>query len=396
VYDVGEHEQHEFLSMEFLPGGDLRSRVSQNPGLEAALAVCIPMAFALGYAHGKGVVHRDVKPENILFREDGTPVLSDFGIARAADAGTALTQTGMLIGTPAYVSPEQAKGVPLDGRTDLYSLGIVFYELLTGAQPYRADSAISVVLKHLNDAIPTLPPHLAHAQPFLERALAKEPDERFATAAEMVQAMQGLLPSNYASGQVVTPSGDYGTGRAPLLGTAVTLSDPNLETLIGSSATDPALSATTVRHLPSPTVRYETIIGAAIVLAASVGLYMLVGGEPSSFTVDSARAQVEAVDPAQAEMTRMLTEAGVARLSNDMPQAETLYRRVLTSDDTNKIALDGMQSIAEQYRNMARDALAAKDLPAAQDAVSHAIAIEPEDPQAEKLQSELQRLREEQ
>ena len=138
VFDVGEHQSCHYLSMEYLSGGDLKQRLLQGEhDLSLALNVCIALSAALDVAHRKGFVHRDIKPENVLFREDGTPVLTDFGIARALDSGRSMTLAGMLVGTPDYMSPEQVKGLELDGRSDLYSLGIVFFEILTGGVPFK-------------------------------------------------------------------------------------------------------------------------------------------------------------------------------------------------------------------------------------------------------------------
>ena len=193
VHDVGEHRRHQYLSMEYLPGGDLKHRLqTQGPDATLALTVCRAIASALELAHRKKFVHRDIKPENILFREDGTPVLTDFGIARAIDSGTSLTRVGTLVGTPAYMSPEQIKGLELDGRTDLYSLGIVLYEMLTGSQPYRADSTLSLALKHISETLPPLPNQFAQFQPVLDRLTARERDERFANGAEALEALNRL------------------------------------------------------------------------------------------------------------------------------------------------------------------------------------------------------------
>src|SRR5262249_9724492 len=150
-----------------------------------------------------GFVHRDIKPENILFREDGTAVLTDFGIARAIDAGTSLTVAGTLVGTPSYMSPEQVKGLELNGRSDLYSLGIVFYEMLTGDVPFHADSSSSVAMKQLAEPIPKLPPALAPYQAFLDRLTAKEPGARFATGGEVIQALQKIGELNVAHTEVL-------------------------------------------------------------------------------------------------------------------------------------------------------------------------------------------------
>ena len=193
VHDVGEHRRHQYLSMEYLPGGDLKHRLQdKGPDAQLALTVCRAISSALELAHRKGFVHRDIKPENILFREDGTPVLTDFGIARAIDSGTSLTRIGTLVGTPAYMSPEQIKGLELDGRSDLYSLGIVLYEMLTGSQPYRADSTLSLALKHISESLPALPSEMAHFQPVLDRLTARERNERFANGAEVMAALNHI------------------------------------------------------------------------------------------------------------------------------------------------------------------------------------------------------------
>lgn len=194
VFDVGEHQPHHYLSMEYLSGGDLKQKILQGRcDVQFAVEVCIAVSSALDLAHRKGFVHRDVKPENVLFREDGTPVLTDFGIARAIDTGTSLTMAGMLVGTPSYMSPEQVKGLELDGRSDLYSLGIVFYEMLTGGVPFRADSTLSVALKHLTEPLPKLPPELVHFQPVLARMTAKERDARYASGTEVIQALRQIV-----------------------------------------------------------------------------------------------------------------------------------------------------------------------------------------------------------
>ena len=207
VFDVGEHGGHHYLSMEYLPGGDLKQRV--QGGLRDAvfaIDVCCALSSVLDLAHRKGFVHRDIKPENILFREDGTPVLTDFGIARAIDSGTSLTVAGMLVGTPSYMSPEQVKGLELDGRSDLYSLGIVFYEMLTGAVPFRADSMLSLALKHLTEPLPQLPVEHAAYQPFLDRLAAKERDARLATGAEVIKALRQVADAQALPEQTVIRS----------------------------------------------------------------------------------------------------------------------------------------------------------------------------------------------
>jgi formylglycine-generating enzyme required for sulfatase activity len=194
VHDIGSDGHHYYMVMEYVPGGDLKHRIRQG-GLppEQALAILRQTAAALGYAHGKGFVHRDVKPENILFREDGTAVLSDFGIAKAVGSGTKMTGTGMSIGTPHYMSPEQARGREVDGRSDLYSLGVVLYEMLTGRVPFDAEDTLAIAYSHVNDPVPQLPDGLAGYQPLLDLLLAKNPAHRYAEAAELVEAIDLTL-----------------------------------------------------------------------------------------------------------------------------------------------------------------------------------------------------------
>ena len=193
VYEVGEDQGLHFFAMQLIPGGDLKARLrGEALAPESALAITREIASALGYAHAKGFVHRDVKPENILFREDGTAVLTDFGIAKAAGSGTRMTGTGMSIGTPHYMSPEQARGQPVDHRADLYGLGVVLHEMLTGRVPYEAEDTLAVAYAHVNNPIPELPPALSAWQPILDHLLAKTPSDRYPDAAALITALDRL------------------------------------------------------------------------------------------------------------------------------------------------------------------------------------------------------------
>jgi serine/threonine protein kinase len=190
AFEVGEHQSRCYLSMEYLPGGSLKQRILEGRlDVSEAARLCAAVCGALDLAHRKGFVHRDIKPENILFREDGTPVLTDFGIARALDYGRSMTVAGVLVGTPGYMSPEQVKGLELDGRSDLYSLGVVFYEMLTGTTPFTAQSSLSLALKQVSDVLPPLPPEHALYQDFLDCLTAKEREQRFASGTEVIRAL---------------------------------------------------------------------------------------------------------------------------------------------------------------------------------------------------------------
>ncbi|TCO83694.1 serine/threonine-protein kinase PpkA [Plasticicumulans lactativorans] len=186
IFDIGNVGPLYYMAMEYIPGGTLKERIGTGLPPAEALRILRQIAAALGYAHARGFVHRDVKPANILFRADGSAVLSDFGIAKNLGEGTALTQAGFTVGTPNYMSPEQAQGRPLDGRSDLYSLGVVLYEMLTGERPYKSDDSFATALMHVTAPIPQLAGELARFQDLINRLLAKSPDDRFPDAAALL------------------------------------------------------------------------------------------------------------------------------------------------------------------------------------------------------------------
>ncbi len=200
VHDIGIHAGHIYFSMEYLNGGDLKLRIEAGMTPKEALEILTTIGEALEIAHKKGVIHRDIKPGNVLFRQDGTPVLADFGIAKDFERKTDVTVDGTVIGTPDYLAPEQARIEPVDGRTDVYGLGIIFYEMLTGDKPFQGESPVHVVFKHLNEPIPQLPDAIAMYQPLLEKMTAKDPGDRFAGATEMLAAVTELRVNNAVGG----------------------------------------------------------------------------------------------------------------------------------------------------------------------------------------------------
>ena len=149
IFDIGATDDVVYMSMEYVDGGDLKDKIQLGCNEGEALNVVENIADALHFAHGEGVIHRDVKPANILYRVDGTPLLTDFGIAKQTKVDAELTSTGTILGSPFYMSPEQAEGHKVDGRADIYSLGIIFYEMLTGERPYPGDSAIKIIVQHI-------------------------------------------------------------------------------------------------------------------------------------------------------------------------------------------------------------------------------------------------------
>lgn len=198
VMDFGEFEGSPYLVMEYLPGGTLKSKIGEPWNYADAAAMLVPIARALGYAHTQKVIHRDIKPANILLNETGQPLLSDFGILKLVDPqeSQGLTGTGKIVGTPTYMSPEQIRGKEIDGRADIYSLGIVFFEMITGQKPYTANTPIEVSIKHLNDPIPNAKQFVRDLPPEVEqvllKAMAKKPEDRYQTSAAMADALEKL------------------------------------------------------------------------------------------------------------------------------------------------------------------------------------------------------------
>ena len=192
IYDIGRQDDLNYIAMDYLPGGSVHDKMINGLTGEEALRVTKEIANALDHAHEKGYIHRDIKPENILFRADNSAVLSDFGVAKGIVGVSRMTHVGTVVGTPHYMSPEQTRGQTVTARSDLYSLGIVFYEMLTGALPYQGEDAVTIALKHISAPIPKLPLQYQAYQKILEKFLAKDPDQRFQSGREISTAIEQL------------------------------------------------------------------------------------------------------------------------------------------------------------------------------------------------------------
>ena len=330
IYDFNIVDGLHYFSMEYLPNGTLSEQIARGLSRERAVDITRRIAQALAVAHDQGVIHRDIKPQNILFRGDGTPVLTDFGIARAArsDAdATQLTHFGMVIGSPRYMSPEQSMSQPIDARSDLYSLGVVFYEMLTREAPYKADDVISLAMKHCSAPIPNLPEALAAFQPIIDKLLAKKPEDRFGSSQELIRALDAL-----ASGQKASTSPEEEATR-------IVSRDKPKHAIPASNVPAP-------RQLRS---RYA-IIALAIAVLLAVGVYVAMRGRPDdllgglppadphrSATIDRyEKLAVEHFRSGELAQALELVELALGSKPGD-PRLIALKQRVILRSETNDL-----------------------------------------------------------
>jgi tRNA A-37 threonylcarbamoyl transferase component Bud32 len=288
-----------WMAMRLIPGGALSSLLRGGRLThERIITILRGVADALDYAHGKGVVHRDVKPQNILLDEAERVYLADFGIAKMVEGTGALTQTGMITGTPQYMAPEQATGQPVDQRVDIYALGVVAYEMLTGRVPFAADTPVAVLMKHVTEPMP-IPPASTVPEPLVRallKGMAKKPEERWASAGAFVRALeQGLAEVPTAS----LPVAGTATVPAPALRPAPTMPPPG----------------PTTRRTAAP-VRAGAGVGlvlgvlAVVVIAGGIGFFALSrsGSAPKATTASvssSGTAVTASVAPAPAPTARI-------------------------------------------------------------------------------------------
>lgn len=343
IYDIGVSENNQlFLSMEYLSGGTLRDRIKLGLSFDSAIHIIRSIAKALGYAHEKGVIHRDVKPSNIMFRHDGAPVLTDFGVARVvAGSNTVRTLTGLTVGSPGYMSPEQAMGQGATIQSDLYSLGVVLYEMLAGHPPYQADNSLAVVLKHLHDAIPRLPREHANLQPILNKLLAKKPTDRFRDTSEFLKAFNIVIPSDTGSRPGSITGSDY------------------LDVLEFTSGKIKSLFQESARLS-----NWIWVIGTVIFLILVVYIFRFRYSTESFKTLPEPQKPVATTAPMsrETEIETLLQQAEAqlksGLLTDEADQsAEAAYRQVLKLDRGNVRALAGLEAIANEYERLARQRL---------------------------------------
>lgn len=233
VYDSGEHEGTPYLVMRYLDAGTLKDRIEEGGlTLEETNHIFTQLADALSYAHSQEIIHRDIKPSNVLLTERGDIFLTDFGIAKLIGEHTQFTVSGAITGTPAYMSPEQGEGRAIDARSDIYALGVVLYEMVTGRVPFEAETPLAVILKHLQAPLPPpsqLNPHLHSAlERVILKALAKNREDRFATVTEMLAAWKAAMDEAGSDSSVAAPPAPAGqVAPIPILSPPLTEAEPS-------------------------------------------------------------------------------------------------------------------------------------------------------------------------
>ena len=386
VYDIGQHGGVYYLAQEFIPGGTLRERMLRSMSVAETLDVMRDVALGLAYAHEKGVVHRDVKPANVLFRANGTAVLADFGIAKAMNSNTMATQAGNSIGTPHYMSPEQARAEKVDGRSDLYSLGAMMFELLTGAPPLDSSDPYTIALMHVTPPIPKLPAPVSWLQPLLDKLMAKLPDQRFLTGDEFVVACEKLIATapeakamreamatrkRTATRAAVRPADDAEPtqrGVAIAQGAAVAASSPPpprpwLWAVLGGSALVVAVVAWSMFGRKSGDVVVTATDQPAVVADTDVSppaddAAPLVADEPPPIIIEGNVGSL--LTKAREYTATGLLENGRRLTSQFGPAGDNavdIYRQVLALDPQNDQAREGLRRIADYFESKAKQVL---------------------------------------
>ena len=366
IFDVGRTSNGQiYYTMPYLPGGDLASRnLRDDP--EGVLAIVRSLAEALACAHDHGIVHRDVKPENVLFDSLDRPLLTDFGIALGGTRHPRMTREGATVGSSGYMSPEQARGQPLDGRSDLYSLGVVCYELLTGELPFTGPDALAVALAHVEKPVPRLPMTRRLWQPLIDKALAKQPDLRFQSAEELIAAIDVIERRLRAPAR-----GGASRKWRMLLQGALAVPRRTRALLLGASLF--ALLVLLLSLMPAPDRTASAPVPANAFVDAAPAPASAPPPAPAAVTADGT-APADTADPlAQARLARLqrATEL-IARDQLAMPAGDSAadeYLAILAIEPVQPDAVRGLEQVLGLLAQRATIAIDRNDDEAARAAV---------------------------
>jgi len=417
IYDIGLSGEELYISMEYVQGGDLKKRMESHVPPKVALDIIAKIGSALDSAHTHNVIHRDVKPANILFREDGTPLLTDFGIAKQMDYDKDLTSTGIFLGSPNYVSPEQADGKKVDGRSDLYSLGCIFYEMLTGYKPYHSDSVIDIVIQHKTSPVPKFPEKFQIYQSLLNRMMAKNIDERFANAKEMLKSLEKLQALEDSGSNELIPDFDI-TGHTQstdkkkktakkssiilislLIVSAIFFfglqfveirlksSEVRIDKVPTASAL-PASIVSTTNNLADQTL--ETIKAAPNAVTANESSAVSVNEETKVNETGNTHKPEKAASEQVTQALAWLGKQSLDEYKLTYPPKDNAYyyfSRLLELQPDNREAYEGILAIAERYVILAERSLANNELGKTRTYIEIGLQIDPGNQALRSLQS---------
>jgi hypothetical protein len=382
IFDVGRTSTSQiYYTMPYLPNGDLAGR-NLRDDQAAILEVIRSIADALGYAHEQGIVHRDVKPENVLFDKLDRPLLADFGIALSDTHQPRVTREGATIGSSGYMSPEQARSQPLDGRSDIYSLGVLCYELLTGEMPFRGPDTLSVALAHIEMPVPRLPPMRRVWQPFIDKAMAKRPEARFQNAEEVLAGLDAIKaritappkkgPARWWREVSETTAAIPRRTRALAIGLGITIALASLIVLLphapGPAAVPPNANAAT----PAPSDAIQAAMHTAIVVPAASSTAGAIdtpaGTEPAAPVIDTA-----AIDAMLADAKDLAAHGKLFAAKGR--SASERYLAALKEDPTRKDAISGIEGLFAPLGSSTSAAISRADADGAAAGIEHAIAL---------------------
>ena len=391
VYDYGEQDGQLYLVMRFMPGGSLADRLRQGPmTIDEAAEVIKRIGSALDGAHQRGIIHRDLKPGNILLDQHGDAYLADFGIAHLSSAATALTASGRLVGTPAYMSPEQVYGdKALDGRSDIYAIGIILYQMLTGEMPYRADTPAKVMMQHVMEPVPNIladKPDLPVAcERVIKKALAKERDERYPTVTDMAQELHAATQSHSRPDWPPLEANDPPNEPPAVETVSPAASPPTIPTpptrQAETDASVPVLAPTEIPQwlLFVGGLVLLAIIGGIIIAVVNRGNGLLAGDDATATPVLQATADLTATDAALAQQTELKTATAVAEArltiaveANQTATANSLAATTPTTTPVPEIDTAGTKAAhdaATRRAELAANATAVIDEAATQETV---------------------------
>lgn len=390
IYDIDKlADGRHYLAMEFIAGGDLSQYKGQVLSVERALSITRQIAEGLQVVHQQGLVHRDIKPANILFRKDGSVVITDFGVAKDLAIDNDLTQFGVAVGSPAYSSPEQAQCQPLDQRTDIYSLGVLLLEMLTGANEFRGPSYTQTVMNHVQMPIPQLPAHLARYQSLLERMLAKDVNKRFASCRELLNSLSLLqdealnvtqfsqvVPLPVGKRNFMIKSVAWLLGLLLLVGAGFAGYKINLNIKVADYLQQAELRLTEEKWLAPPMDNADYFFNQVLLL------------EPNN-TV--AQAGLQRIVEARTVASIKLAQLRLANMQLTNPADDSAlfyFQQALALTADNQQAQNGLQQIADIYLEQAEAAYANREFTKALDNINSGLLAAPEDPQLLKMASE--------